>query len=57
MVKDMVTTNGKVIKISSQNYKELRHTKYKMELNSINDVVSILLQEHCRNSCKKEEIQ
>ncbi len=52
MVNNMVTTNGKVIKVSAENYSQLKHAKYEMELESINEVVSMLLQEHHE---KKEE--
>ena len=46
MVNNLATTNGKVVKISSENYERLRHAKHEMELDSFDGVVSRLLEEH-----------
>ena len=46
MVNNLATTNGKVVKISCENYARLKHTKHEMELDSFDSVVSRLLEEH-----------
>ena len=46
MVNEMTTTNGKVVKVSVENYALLKHAKHAMELDSFDDVVSKLLEEH-----------
>jgi predicted CopG family antitoxin len=48
MVNGMTTTNGKVVKVSVENYALLKHAKHEMELDSFDDVVSKLLEEHRR---------
>lgn len=42
----MTTTNGKVVKVSAENYALLKHTKHELELDSFDGVVSKLLEEH-----------
>ena len=49
MVNVLTTTMGKVIKISAENYSLLKHTKHVMELNSFDEVISKLLNEHRKN--------
>jgi hypothetical protein len=46
MVNSMTTTNGKVVKLSVENYALLKHAKHEMELDSFDLVVSKLLEEH-----------
>ena len=54
MVNGMTTTNGKVVKLSVQNYALLKHAKHEMELDSFDGVVSKLLEEHCQKGASQE---
>ena len=54
MVNGMTTTNGKVVKLSVQNYTLLKHAKHELELDSFDGVVSKLLEEHRQKGASQE---
>lgn len=42
----MTTTNGKVVKLSAENYSKLKNAKFDLRVDSFDKVIDKLLEEH-----------
>lgn len=53
MVNCMTTTNGKVVKLSFENYLRLKHLKHKLELDSFDATFEKLFEQYAQ----RQEVQ